>query len=169
MLLKAKVRYCFSSAQKLQFPSHVPTGKAKIISMGYEAQSNVGPGHLSDFIILSYLSTEATLASMLFLKYAKHVPTSGPLLLQCPLPGMFLPPLIHISTYMTSPHQENLLHRFGSTKQQASSQLIVNGVCPALFLSVGLISHLFPPPRGMQSLFTGTQAVAYTAFQLCAQ
>ena len=112
--------------------------------------------HHSFFLVVHY-TRPIEMASFLFLRYVKHVPTSVPLLLQDPLPGNLLLSLIHISAYMTSPHQENFLHH-GSTEQQDSAQLMINDVCPALFFSGGLICYLGP---GAEPVHRGP-AVWYT-------
>lgn len=136
--------------------------------MAYEAQNNAAPGPLSDVIILSVLnSTVATLAFLLFLKYARHVPTSDPLLLQCLLPGMPLLPLILISTYMTSPRQENLLQMALQNSKPLHNSWSIMSVL--LYSSQWDLSVICPPPapRGVPEPVPMVKAVVYTAFQLC--
>lgn len=83
--------------------------EATVIRMAYKAQDKVGPTYLYAFIILSLLQSTVPTLALTLLKYAKHVPTSGPLLFLCPLSGMLLTSLINIYSYDLILSQE-LLH-----------------------------------------------------------
>lgn len=161
MLLKAKVRSCFSFAQKLKYPSHFPTEKHKSLTWLMKPK------------IMQPLASSLTLS--FFLSWT-------PLLPHWPcyssnMPAMFLPqslcsynasawmpllPLILISTYMISPHQENLLHIDLQNSKPLHNSWSIMCVCPALFLSVGLICYLFPSCRGVPEPIHRVDAVVYT-------
>lgn len=157
MLLKAKVRFCFSSAQKLQFPSHFPREEPKSLAgvMKHKILRPLAPLWLHrSFCFELHRSHTGLLTILQICQACSYLRAFA---LTTLLPGMPHLSLILISTYMTSPRE---LIPYGSPRelipnQQASSQLMVNRVCLALFLSVGLICYLFPHPDGCQSLFTG--------------
>lgn len=105
--------------------------EATVIRMAYKAQDKVGPTYLYAFIILSLLDSAIATLALTFLKYAKHVPTSGPLLFLCPLSGMLLTPLINISTPMTSSYHKN----YSTRLYKRANPSTIHCLCPALYIS----------------------------------